>query len=139
MNELGHYIELIVEPTVSDFKANPTSVRHTFLACVAIFHAIDRVARKPGNLRKTWSKKSIEFAIVDTIAHHFKHVTSGDDKIDRPGIPMSSVLGLSDTNENMDFHNIYFAIRDSVKFLREQADVIAQNGGGPGVRLREPR
>jgi hypothetical protein len=33
-----------VEPTFKDFERNRDSVRHTFLACVTIYHAIDRAA-----------------------------------------------------------------------------------------------
>jgi hypothetical protein len=35
------YLEEIVEPTVKEFEENPTSVRRAFLACVAVFHAVE--------------------------------------------------------------------------------------------------
>jgi hypothetical protein len=35
MNELTRYIKLIAEPTVEEFRRNPTSLRHAYLACVA--------------------------------------------------------------------------------------------------------
>jgi hypothetical protein len=41
MEDLERYLKDIVEPTIKDFKDNPASVRHAFLACVATFHAID--------------------------------------------------------------------------------------------------
>jgi hypothetical protein len=43
-DDLKRYLEEIVEPTVKDFEEHPTSVRHTFLACVAVFHGVDYVA-----------------------------------------------------------------------------------------------
>jgi hypothetical protein len=45
MNALEEYIDLIVEPTLADFRKNPDSTRHGFLACVAAFHGVDRAAR----------------------------------------------------------------------------------------------
>jgi hypothetical protein len=58
VHDLGRYLELIVEPTFDEFEKNRASVRHAFLTCVAIYHAIDRVSypNKPGNLRKEWGK-----------------------------------------------------------------------------------
>jgi hypothetical protein len=78
MDTLARYLELIVDPTFDDFAANRGSVRHAFLACVTIFHAIDRAAEEKGqraaHLRQLWCKESVEFKLVDVIAHHFKHV-----------------------------------------------------------------
>ncbi len=39
--DIDRYFEQIVDPTIKDFEANPTSVRHAFLAAVAVFHTID--------------------------------------------------------------------------------------------------
>jgi hypothetical protein len=81
MDDLLEYLELIVEPTFADYRTNPRSARHAFLACVAIYHAIDRMSypKGPGNLRKKWREQSLEFLIVDMVAHHFKHVRSSDE------------------------------------------------------------
>ena len=139
MNELIRYLDLIVEPTFADFSSNPTSVRHAFLACVATYHAIDRVTypKKPGNLRNKWRKESLEFAIVDMVAHHFKHVKSDDERQTprRPGIPLSFAVfgarGALNTyalntralnDGGIDLHNLRFVIRDAIKFLRQQAE-----------------
>jgi hypothetical protein len=58
MNTLARYLELIVDPTWDDFHNNRDSVRHAFLACAAIYHAIDRVAEEEGkraaHLRQLW-------------------------------------------------------------------------------------
>jgi hypothetical protein len=48
MNALERYLALIVEPTVEEFRCNPFSLRHAYLACVATYHAIDRVAYPQG-------------------------------------------------------------------------------------------
>ncbi len=44
MEDLERYLKTVVDPTIDDFKKNPASVRHAFLACVATFHAIDYLA-----------------------------------------------------------------------------------------------
>jgi len=131
MDDLLEYLELIVEPTFADYQTNPTSARHAFLTCVAIYHAIDRMSQSPGNLRKKRKKQSLEFFIVDMVAHHFKHVRSNDERpISGRGLPLSSLVfrksgrdtrGLDDY---MDFHNLYFVIRDAIKFVRQQADQV---------------
>ena len=44
VNDFAEYMELIVEPTFEDFQRNGGSVRHAYLACLAIYHAVDRAA-----------------------------------------------------------------------------------------------
>lgn len=43
---------------------------------MAIFHAVDRAAEENGvsssHLRQVWCKESVEFKLVDVLAHHFK-------------------------------------------------------------------
>ncbi|MDA9407926.1 hypothetical protein [Bradyrhizobium sp. CCBAU 45384] len=73
--EIERYFELIVEPTIADFEANPTSVRHAFLAALAVFHSIDYLNAKRD--RKNFRDASADFALVDRIAHAFKHVHTG--------------------------------------------------------------
>src|SRR5712691_13289725 len=79
MEDLSRYLNEFVDPTISDFERNPRSVRHAFLAYVATFHSVDYLAypRKAQALRQDWSRRSPEFALVDRIAHAFKHVVSG--------------------------------------------------------------
>jgi hypothetical protein len=122
-SDLSRYLELIVEPTFDEFNRNPTSVRHAFIACVVIYHAIDRAAypEKPGNLLREWRKQSLEFKLVEIVANHFKHVKSSDEKARVPGIPISFALGLSDSGETMELRNFFFVIRDAVAFLHQQA------------------
>jgi hypothetical protein len=87
MEDLVRYLDEIVEPTIADFEQNPTSVRHAFLACVAVFHSIDYLAypRKPQPLRQLFRRQSTDFALVDRVAHAFKHVTSGNQIDERLG------------------------------------------------------
>jgi len=77
VNTLARYLQVIVDPTFDDFYRDRSSVRLAYLACVAIFHAVDRAADESGtrsaNLRQEWCKESLEFKLVDVIAHHFKH------------------------------------------------------------------
>jgi hypothetical protein len=127
MKTVARYLEVIVVPTYNDFYSNPSSVRHAYLACVAIFHAVDRVAEergaRPATIRQAWRKESIEFGLIDVIAHHFKHVQSSDEKIPpaRAGIPIAYVLGFDDTGEAMDLRNLDCVIRDAVRFVHEKA------------------
>src|SRR5262245_28790713 len=80
MEDLQRYLNDFVEPTIADFESNPASVRHAFLACVATFHAVDYLAypRRPAGLRQDWNRQSRAFAIVDDVAHAFKHVKTGN-------------------------------------------------------------
>jgi hypothetical protein len=66
MNALTRYLKLIVEPTVEEFKRNPTSIRHAYLACVATYHAVDRVSYpEPGAIiAADWREKSDAFAMI---------------------------------------------------------------------------
>ena len=81
MDGAKRYLDEIVEPTIKDFENNPTSVRHAFLACAAAFHTLDYVARavnRPAaHLRQVFGNESADFALVDDVAHAFKHVSVG--------------------------------------------------------------
>jgi hypothetical protein len=127
MNTLARYLELIVDPTFDDFHTKRGSIRHAFLACVTIYHAVDRVAETEGksvkHFRQMWGKESLEFKLVDIIAHHSKHVKSTDERIlpSRPGIPIGHALGFNETGDEMDLRNIYYVIRDAVRFVHRKA------------------
>ncbi len=73
------YIRDIVEPTIADFDANPTSVRHAFQACVAIFHCVDYMSAGQSNakLREKFRRECPAFAQIDRIANAFKHGQTG--------------------------------------------------------------
>ena len=126
MNTLARYLELIVDPTFDEFHAK-RDVRLAFLTSVAIYHSVDRVAeetrRKPASLRQMWCKESLEFKLVDVIAHHLKHVRSSDERIppDRPGLPIGRALGFNDAGDTLDVRNLYYVIRDAVRFVHKKA------------------
>jgi hypothetical protein len=126
MNTLARYLELIVDPTFDEFHVK-RDVRLAFLTSVAIFHSVDRVAeetgKKPASLRQTWCRESLEFKLVDVIAHHFKHVKSSDERIppDRPGLPIGLALGFNDAGDTLDVRNLYYVIRDAVRFVHKKA------------------
>jgi len=108
MKTLARYLKVIVDPTFDDFLGNSVSFRHAYLSCVAIFHAVDRAAEETGasraKLRQDWCRESLEFKLVDILAHHFKHVQSSDEKIPatRPGLPIRLALGFDEAGEDMD-------------------------------------
>ena len=127
MNTLARYLELIVDPTWDEFHSNRGSARHAFLACVTIYHAIDRVAegsaKRAAHLRQVWGREPLEFRLVDVIAHHFKHVKSNDERIppSQAGIPIGFALGFNEAGDQMDLRNLYFVIRDAVRFVHRKA------------------
>jgi hypothetical protein len=127
MNTLARYLELIVDPTWDDFHKNRGSHRHAFLACVAIYHAVDRVAeaegKDPSHFRQIWAGECTEFKLVDVIAHHLKHVLSNDERNlgNRPGLPIGRALGFNETGDEMNLRDLYFVIRDAVRFVHRKA------------------
>jgi hypothetical protein len=129
MNTLARYLELIVDPTFDEFHSRP-DVRLAFLTSVAIYHAVDRVAEETGqrtaSLRQKWSKESLDFKLVDVIAHHFKHVRSSDEKIPafKPGLPIGRALGFNEAGDTLDVRNLYYVIRDAVRFVHTKAGTI---------------
>jgi hypothetical protein len=121
MNDLGKYLDEIVEPTLQDFFRNPTSVRHAYLACLVTYHSIDRVKSPPGNLRKDWGKRSVAFAAMDLIANRIKHVKHEGNKNPRPNtIPLTFMLGFDEAGEMLETRNLKFLIKDAITFIREQ-------------------
>ncbi len=132
MDDVTEYLENIVEPTFTDYRSNPESERLAFLTCVAIYHVIDRFThpKGPGNLRNKWGKLSLEFKIVDMMAHHFKHVKSDDDKIrlKEENLLLSKFVfnnllpDKGEINDKCTLHNMYFIIRDAIQFVRQQSE-----------------
>jgi hypothetical protein len=121
MNDLGKYLDQIVEPTLQDFIRNPHSVRHAYLACLVTYHAIDRVKSPPGNKRKEWGKKSVAFTAMDLIAHRIKHVKHEGNKNPRPNtIPLTFMLGFDEAGETLELRNLKGLIRDAINFIRQQ-------------------
>ena len=127
MKTLTRYLKVIVDPTLDDFHNNRGSIRHTYLTCVAIFHCVDRAAEQSRTrtavVRQAWCRESVEFKLVDVLAHHFKHVQSSDERIPagRPGLPIGLALGFNESGEAMDLRNLYYVIRDAVRFVHRNA------------------
>ncbi|MBS1766390.1 MAG: hypothetical protein JST05_03170 [Acidobacteria bacterium] len=128
LDTFNDYMTNIVEPTFMDYHAHPGSTRLAFLACVAVYHSIDRFERHPGNLRKDWGKKSLMFLMVDMIAHHLKHVQCDQERYKNTppnAIPLRSLVfndGKTIPNSlAVDHHNLYFVIRDAITFVKDQA------------------
>src|SRR5258708_32019503 len=133
LNALTQYLELIVEPTFDEFRRNANSSRHAYLACVATYHAIDRVTypEDPAELRKEW-RKSLPFLIVDMIAHHVKHAESSDEigptldgNIPLPtmvfGTGAESTAGSRRptlTEGGIALHNLLYVVRDAIRFVK---------------------
>jgi hypothetical protein len=139
MEDLERYLDEIVDPTVLDLQSNPTSVRHAFLACVAVFHSIDYLAfpKKPQNIRSQFRSQSPDFALVDHVAHAFKHVVSkaredrlnAKEVISRPPAYYESAIwdlsrwddavgGVTLTNERD--VDILASIKRAIDFLRDK-------------------
>lgn len=78
MEDLEEYLIKFADPTIADFEQNPSSVRHGFLACVVLFHAVDYCAyrKSSSGLPQQWRKKSDDFALIDKVADAFKHVAT---------------------------------------------------------------
>jgi hypothetical protein len=125
VNTLASYLEMIVDPTWDDFHANRDSQRLAFLTCVAIFHAVDRVAevegKDPPHFRQIWRKECLEFRLVDDVAHHLKHVASNDEKWWIPGtLPIGFILGFNEDG-GIDGPDPYYFIRDALRFVHRKA------------------
>lgn len=88
MRDLERYLHEIIQPTVDDFRQQPSSVRIGFLACVAIDHAVDYLTfsgdrsrwdskkhqtnRK--RLREQVKEENEQFRLASDVANAFKHV-----------------------------------------------------------------
>jgi hypothetical protein len=140
MEDFVVYLEEIVEPTVQEFEAHPASKRHAFLACVAVFHAIDYRAypKKAASVIEEYRGASADFLLVDRVAHAFKHVVGRrastslnvKDVISRPPAYWGvAAWGLSRWNDPVggvtldDDHSVDLlaVVKRAVEFLRQQS------------------
>lgn len=71
-------ISTVVTPTIDEFAAVPSDRRRAFVACLVTFHTVDYLTRpaSPANMRRRLRIVSPEFALIDRVAHAFKHVSS---------------------------------------------------------------
>jgi hypothetical protein len=79
VEDFVRYLDEIVEPTIIDFEADPTSRRRAFLACVVTCHAVDYLSfpRDAQKKRQQFSGRSDAFKIIDNVGQSFKHVVAG--------------------------------------------------------------
>lgn len=85
MEDAQQYYGEIVAPVLREFQENAKSRRHVFIACMTLFHTLDYLAARGGKpsqgecrkLRNAYRKEDAAWAIVDQVAHAFKHVQSG--------------------------------------------------------------
>jgi hypothetical protein len=110
MEDLRQYLKDFIEPAIADFESNPASVRLAFMACVATFHSVDYLAhpRKPAVLRQQWNKQSKAFAIVDDVAHAFKHVKTGNPA--SPDLRAKEVVSMPATFDVATFDTVAFDV-----------------------------
>lgn len=137
MDDLVRYIQTIIEPTVAEFGRDRSSVRHGFIACVVVFHAVDyRAYPKPSaGLRQRWRRQSADFALVDRVAHAFKHVATpsparpdllAENVRSRPPALLGRmVLGVSIIGDAhgavvAEGQTLFEVVRRTVDFLRQQ-------------------
>jgi hypothetical protein len=137
VDDLAEYLDLIVKPTFEEFKRNPISVRLAYLACVATYHAVDRAAYpgRPRAILERWRKQSLELRLVEIVALHFKHVKIDDARRPPPKgtLRITHALGLDGDGEHLELRNLYFVVRDAIKFLGTQsrASTVKRSGSGP--------
>jgi hypothetical protein len=138
------YMNKIVDPTIHDFEMyHPASRRHAFIACLVTFHCIDYLAhpKSSANLRHRFRNQNSDFAIVDRVAHAFKHVTTGDPKAPQhqplastsvferpPGMVGVMQVGLSHILDEVgsveiwgeDRPHVLHAVKGAAEFLRSK-------------------
>jgi hypothetical protein len=137
MNQLARYLKLIVEPTVDEFRKNPTSLRHAYLACVTAYHAVDRVAypKDPRKVADKWRSESRAFALIEIVALDFKHVRSSKHKLKAgpPRIPIGMALYgqmgfnthmFNDTGQVASLRHLTFMADEVVRFLQQKAATV---------------
>jgi hypothetical protein len=76
MFDLEYYKFNFIAPVIEDFKENPTSIRHAFIACVTTSHGVDYLTwpERPSKMRQMFRRQCKAFEIVDEVCHAFKHV-----------------------------------------------------------------
>jgi hypothetical protein len=142
---MERYLSEIVEPTVEDFRRQPSSVRVGFLVCVAIDHSIDYLAfpadrakwdgaehrSRRADLRRQFCDESEDFRLVSEAANAFKHVKTiskrsleASQVYERPpalaGRMMAGLSMLGDTTGAVvvDGKNLLEVVTEALRFLR---------------------
>ena len=131
MNDLAEYMELIVEPTWEEYNRNSASVRHAYLACLVIYHAVDRAAypKEPDPMAKRWAQESLPFMLVAEVALHFKHGTrrwvKSAKKKNPDALLITHPLGLQGALKDLETRHLWFQVRDALTFVRGKAKLSA--------------
>jgi hypothetical protein len=131
VNDLIEYMELIVEPTWEEYNRNSADVRHAYLACLVVYHAVDRAAypKKPDAMAKRWARESLPFMLVAEVALHFKHGTRHWVKTAKKQNPnallITRPLGLQGALKDLETRHLWFQVRDALTFVREKAKLPA--------------
>ncbi|MBN8991870.1 MAG: hypothetical protein J0H42_26820 [Rhizobiales bacterium] len=147
MKDLERYLSETVEPTVEDFRQDPSSVRRGFLACVVIDHSVDYLAAprdranwngdqhrtKRRQMRKRFKKESADFELASEVANAFKHVKTisarsleAAEVYERPpaiaGRIMAGASMAGDTTGAVvvDDHNLLHVVTEALRFLRSK-------------------
>lgn len=145
MEDLDRYLVEIVDPIVKEFEDNADSRRHAFIACVAVFHAIDYLAypRSSRTLRETFRRESSDFGIVDEVAHAFKHVETGNpnNRLNVESVFAHKGDFSNDFSDDFDISKVTVKgrpgvdlltnVRRTVKYLREYRPSIRPRRGAP--------
>jgi hypothetical protein len=147
VEDLERYLNEIVEPTVDDFRSEPSSVRIGFLTCVAIDHSVDYLAfpgepsrwdgkehrDKRAGLRKQFKEESEHFRLASEVANAFKHVKTtskrGLEAVEvyerPPALAERMMAGVSMVGDAtgavvVDGHNLLQVVTEALRFLRSK-------------------
>jgi len=84
VNSVADYISDIVEPTIQEYLDEVLDRRRCFLACLAAYHVIDRIAeaklwdcKSAAQAALALKKKCPAFGIVEDVALALKHTKAG--------------------------------------------------------------
>ena len=93
------------------------------------YHAIDRATYH--DLAEQWRRESMEFALIEEVALHFKHVKSNSAKIGEQRFSQNTLLvthafGITESSAGLETRNLHFLVRDLIKFLHGKAAAAKQ-------------
>ena len=152
MEDLERYLSEIVEPTVEDFRRQPSSVRVGFLACVAIDHSVDYLAfpadrakwdgkehrSRRAELRRQFGEENEHFRLASEAANAFKHVKTITERsleasqvYERPpALAGRMMMGLSMFGDTtgavvVDGKNLLEVVTEALRFLSSKRGNVA--------------
>jgi hypothetical protein len=130
----AEYVDEIVIPTVREFRDNPRSRRHAYLACIVTFHVKDHLARAGENdieikMRAAGSKSFDLVRVCNGTKHLFTQIPhvipfkAGTDYDRPPARAGEMIAGLSELGDRMggrqiesgaDRFDLYRACKDAL-------------------------